>query len=38
MFDNFTKNDVNAVFIDEGTIVTKLLYNPVAHDLKYFIF
>ncbi|CAD8200548.1 unnamed protein product [Paramecium pentaurelia] len=28
------KNDVNAVFIDEGIIVTKLLYNPVAHEFK----
>ncbi|CAD8195886.1 unnamed protein product [Paramecium pentaurelia] len=28
------KNHVNSVFIDEGTIVTKLLYNPVAHEFK----
>lgn len=28
------KNDVNAVFIDEGTIATKLMYNPVSHEFK----
>lgn len=28
------KNDVNAVFIDEGVVIAKLVYNSLTHEYK----